>query len=64
MPQPDRVADLIKKFGWIHNRLPALFVLLFRLRYLMLFHCFYYKPGFYTPEKPGCQNAFRVSTFS
>ena len=61
---PNRVADLIDQFRWVHNRLPALFVFSVRRPYLGLSHCFKYTLLFYTPEKPGCKPAFRGSTYS
>ena len=58
------IMDLIEEFRSFHDGLPALFAFCFRLPNLELTHCFYYTLFFYTPEKPGCQSAFRVSTYS
>lgn len=60
----DGVTDLVEQFRGFHDGLPALFAFTFRLPNLELRPCFYYTLAFYTPEKPSCQNAFRVSTLS
>lgn len=58
------ITVLFKQFGWFYARFPASFAFPFRLPYLELSHCFHYNPIFYIPEKPNCQRAFRVPTYS
>lgn len=55
---PDKLSECLKAF-----LLPELFAIPFRPPNFSSSLCYYSTQVFYTPEKPGLQSAFRVSTF-
>ena len=61
---PQDFASWMVNVCWKYLPLPALLAFPFRRPYLELTHCIFYTPVCYTPEKPGCHSAFRVSTCS